>query len=416
METDLLVLLILLALSAFFSGAETAMISLSHARVEALLHEGRGGAQALSRLKGNTNRMLIALLIGNNLVNIAASSLTTVLASRQFGNMGTGIAVGGLTLLILLFGEITPKTFATRHAVVIALHAAPFLLFFSHLVYPLTLVLERFTTWMQNLSPATSDPVVTESELISMARHGAEEGSIEQDEHQMIQRIFAFDDLRAENIMVPRHLIFSMEASLTIRQALPQLLAHPHSRVPLHTGKPDAIIRVVFLRDILAEIANGNWEKTLDQTGHDPLFVPLNYPLNDLFDLLRSRKKGTVIVVDAFGQLQGLVTLEDILEELVGEIYDEMDPPPASLNEIEPGILLVEGTVELRPVEEFFGQSLSSGKPSDTVSMWILHHAQRIPAATETFLIDGLSVTIVRATRRRIMQVRIARDEPFDPP
>nr|CAX83937.1 conserved uncharacterized protein [uncultured bacterium] len=415
MATDLFILLILLALSALFSGAETAMITLSQARTEALLAEGRSGAQALSRLKGNTNRMLIALLIGNNLVNIAASSITTVLASRQFGNMGTGVAVGGLTLLILLFGEITPKTFATRHAVAISLATAPFLLFFTHLVYPLILILERFTIWMQGLSPPTSDPVVTESELITMARHGAEEGSIEQDEHQMIQRIFAFDDLRAENIMVPRHLIFSLEASLTIRQALPQLLAHPHSRFPLHTGKPDAIIRVVFLRDILAEIANGNWEKTLDQTGHDPLFVPLNYPLNDLFDLLRSRKKGTVIVVDAFGQLQGLVTLEDILEELVGEIYDEMDPPPASLNEIEPGILLVEGTVELRPVEEFFNLPLS-GRPSDTVSMWILHHVQRIPAATETFVIDGLSVTIVRATRRRIMQVRIARDEPFDPP
>ncbi|MBF0175985.1 MAG: HlyC/CorC family transporter [Magnetococcales bacterium] len=407
MVSEILILLVLLLFSAFFSGSETALTTLSSARVEVLLREGRPGARTLSRIKSNTNRLLITLLIGNTVVNIAASAITTVLAHKHFGDLGTSFVVGVLTLGILFLCEIVPKTFAARYAVTISLRVAPFVLFFIHLTKPMTWFMEHLTVWLQKMSPAQIDPTVTESELISMARHGAAEGSIERDEHIMIQRIFAFDDLRAEDVMIPRHRIFSLNGSLTIREALPEFLEHPHSRVPLHTGLKDEIHRVAHLREILVEAAQGNWDKTLEEIAQNPLFVPLNQPVDALFNTLRGTKKQTVIVVDEFGQLQGLFTLEDMLEELVGEIYDELDKPPESIQEVREGELLVEGTVEVRSLAEYFGKTLS-GKPSDIISLWILEHVQRIPTATERFVIDGLEVTIVRVTRRRILQVRVA--------
>ncbi|MEO5372164.1 MAG: hemolysin family protein [Magnetococcus sp. DMHC-1] len=407
MASEIVILVLLLFLSAFFSGSETALTTLSMSRVEVLLRENRPGAKTLSRIKGNTNRLLITLLIGNTVVNIAASAITTVLANRHFGDLGTSLAVGALTLVILFLGEIIPKTFAARHAVTVSLMVAPFVQFFIRLAFPMVWIIEHLTVWLHEMSPAQSDPTVTESELISMAKHGAAEGSIERDEHLMIQRIFAFDDLRAEDVMVPRNRIFSLNGSMTIREALPEFLDHPHSRVPLHTGNKDEIHRVAHLREILVEAAQNNWDKTLDEIAQNPLFVPLNQPVDALFNTLRGNKKQTVLVVDEFGQLQGLFTLEDMLEELVGEIYDELDKPPERIQEVRQGELLVEGTVELRSVMDYFGTTLS-GKPSDIISLWILEHVQRIPTATERFVIDGLEVTIVRVTRRRILQVRIA--------
>ena len=171
--------------------------------MEAYRKDKRTGAGALLRLKSNTNRMLISILIGNNLVNIGASAMATVLAAEKFGHLGPGLAVGVLTLLVLIFGEITPKTFAARYAGRISLLVAPPLLVFTRLVFPLVWTLEQLTEYLQGLSKLSQDPTVTEFELLSMAEHGAEEGTIERQDQEMIERIFAFNDLRARDVMIP---------------------------------------------------------------------------------------------------------------------------------------------------------------------------------------------------------------------
>ena len=404
-------LVVFLLFSAFFSGSETAITSISRARVEALLAERRFGSKALHRMKGNLNRTLVIILIGNNLVNTGAATLATVVATEHFGHLGPGLAVGVITLLLLVFGEITPKTFGSRYAIAVALLAAAPLELLGKLLLPLVWAMEKLIQWMHGLTDPPRDPTVTDTELIAMAEHGTQEGSIEAGEHQMIRRIFDFSTLRAGDIMVHRHEVFSLDGNRTIGEALGDITAQSHYRIPLYTSSPEEISRVVTLPEILREVAQGNLQKTLNEVGSDPIYVPPNQPVDGLLEALRANKDQLIVVVNEFGGLLGIFTLEDILEELVGEIYDDEEaardelgvPPKPAGSE-----LLLEGNTELRIIEAHFAQDFA-GKPYDSVNLWIIRSLERIPSPGETFVIEGLEVRIERASRRRIHEVRIGR-------
>ena len=404
-------LVVLLLFSAFFSGSETAITSISRARVEALLAERRFGSKALHRMKGNLNRTLVIILIGNNLVNTGAATLATVVATEHFGHLGPGLAVGVITLLLLIFGEITPKTFGSRYAIAVALLAAAPLELLGKLLLPLVWALEKLIQWMHGLTDPPRDPTVTDTELIAMAEHGTQEGSIEAGEHQMIRRIFDFSTLRAGDIMVHRHQVFSLDGNRTIGEALGDITAQSHYRIPLYTSSPEEISRVVTLPEILREVAQGNLQKTLNEVGSDPIYVPPNQPVDGLLEALRANKDQLIVVVNEFGGLLGIFTLEDILEELVGEIYDDQEAPrdeQVLLMKPDGSELVVDGTTELRTIEAHFAQDFA-GKPYDSVNLWIIRSLERIPSPGETFVIEGLEVRIERASRRRIHEVRIGR-------
>jgi putative hemolysin len=404
---DVLILVLLLILSAFFSGSETALTTLSIVRVETLANNGRIGARSLRRLKSNTNRMLITILIGNNLVNIGASAMATVIATEKFGHLGPALAVGALTLFILVFGEITPKTFAARYAVSIGLMVAPPLLVFSKLVFPMAWAMEHLAVALQNLTPAKPDPFVTEAELIRLAEHGAREGTIEEDEQEIIERVFAFDALRAENVMTPRHRIVALDGSRTVREALPDIVAAKHSRIPLHpSGKPDEIESMVHIRDVLSVVAEERDHVALTEIGFEPMFVPLNHRIDDLFEVLRNKDRHLIIVVNEHGELQGLFTLEDMLEELVGEIQSDREPRHVNAVVEEPGQVLADGAVEMRVVMDALNIDLDC-KATDSANLWLLNHVERIPAGGEVFCINGLEVEIVNASRRQVKKLRI---------
>ena len=405
---ELGVLLVLLVFSGMFSGSETALVALSMARVEALAGEGRRGASALYQLKKDPSAMLTTILIGNNLVNIGASALATVLATREFGSAGPGIAVGLLTLFILVFGEITPKSLATRYSERISLFIAYPLLMFMRLVYPLVWFFGKFTTWVHRLTGGTCDPTITESELIGMLGYGVEEGAIEHHERNIIERVFAFNDLKVRDIMTPKGKIFSLDGTLTVAEALPVVAHERYSRIPLFEGENDNFTRVLYMRDLLRASANGQTQERLGNIAHTPLFVSQYQAIDDLFATLRRRNRVFSIVVDEYGDVRGIVTLEDLLEELVGEIYDESDDKPLDVDSISGHEIVVDGATELRVVEEFFDLELP-GKPTDTVSLWILSNTEYIPSEDETFTIDKLEVTIVEASDRSIDQVNIRR-------
>jgi putative hemolysin len=403
---ELAALLVLLIFSGLFSGSETALVALSMARVEGLVNEGRRGAAALYQLKRDPSAMLTTILIGNNLVNIGASALATVIATREFGSAGPGIAVGLLTLFILVFGEITPKSLATRYSERISLFIAYPLLVFMRLIYPLVWFFGKFTTWVHHLSGGTSDPTVTESELIGMLGYGVEEGAIEHDERNIIERVFAFNDLTVRDVMTPKGKIFALDESLTVAEALPLVSRERYSRIPLFAGQKDNFTRVLYLRDLLRASAKGQLEERLANIAHTPLFVSQYQAINDLFAMLRRRKRVFSIVVDEYGDVRGIVSIEDLLEELVGEIYDESDTEPLHVDSISGNEILTGGATELRVVEEFFNVELP-GKPTDTVSLWILSHTEYIPQENEVFTIDNLEVRIVAASDRSIDQVNI---------
>lgn len=399
-------MLVLLVFSGIFSGSETALVALSMARVDALVKERRAGAKALYQLKKDPSRMLTTILIGNNLVNIAASALATVMATREFGSAGPGIAVGVLTLFILVFGEITPKSLATRFSETISLFIAYPLLILMRLIYPLVWFFGHFTSWVHHLTGGKGDPTVTELELIGMLGYGVDEGAIEQNERKIIERVFAFNDLKVRDVMTPKGKIFSLDEALTVGEAIPLVLPERYSRIPLFTGQNDNFTKVLYMRDLLRASANGQMEERLGNIAHEPLFVSQYQAIDDLFATIRRSNRVFSIVVDEYGDVRGIATLEDLLEELVGEIYDESDVEPLEIDSISGSEIIAEGSTELRVVEAFFDMELP-GKPTDTVSLWILSHTEYIPREGETFTIDNLEVRIVKASDRSIDQVNI---------
>lgn len=405
---EFIILLVLLVLSGVFSGSETALVTLSMARVEALMKGGRVGSTALYKLKKDPSQMLTTILIGNNLVNIAASALATVIATREFGDIGPGIAVGLLTFFILVFGEITPKSLATRYPERISLFVAMPLLTFMRLLYPLVWLFSHFTTWLHQLTGGKEDPTVTESELISMLGYGVKEGEIEHGEKEIIERVFGFNDLKVRDVMTPLKDVFSLDGSLTVAQALPLVIKQPYSRIPLINNETGRLYKLLHLRNLLEASASGQVDVPLEAIAHDPLFISQYHAIDDLFARFRRRSRIFAIVVDEFGDERGIVTLEDVLEELVGEIYDESDIAPQLAEKISDDEIVIAGSAELRNIESLFEISLP-GKSTDTVGLWILNHAEHIPQAGETFIIDGLTVSITEATNRNIEQVRVSR-------
>jgi CBS domain containing-hemolysin-like protein len=374
------------------------------ARAESLYKESRRGSRVLFLLKKDPSRMLITILIGNNVVNIAASAMATVIATDYFGDSGPGIAVGVLTILILIFGEITPKSLATRFSERISLFIAPVIYGFMRLIYPLVWLFQLFTNWVQSSTRAIEDPLVTESEVITLIEHGEEEGVIDTGEREMIERIFNFNDLKAEDVMTPRRQVFRLDGRRTLKEVLPEILEQNYSRIPLYAEDPDEIVSLVFLRDLINVIASGKLDQPVVELGQEPLFTPANTPIDELIRTLRSKSLHLAIVVDEHGAMVGVVSLEDLLEELVGEIYDETVVKPDDLMELDESRILVKGTAELRIVEEFFGLDIP-GKPTDTINRWLLEHTERIPAKDETFELDGLLIRVQDASTRRIHQV-----------
>jgi len=404
--TEFAQLFVLLMLSGVFSGSETALVALSMARVDALVREGRSGAVALYRLKKDPSRMLTTILIGNNLVNIAASAMATVMATRLYGKAGPGIAVGVLTLVILIFGEITPKSLATRYSERISLFIALPMLGFMRLIYPFVWLFGHLTTWVYHLTGGRGDPTVTESEVISMLDYGEQEGTIEPHERKIIERVFAFNDLCVRDVMTPQGRIFSLDGSLTVEDALPKVTGGTFSRIPLYHEHPEELKKVLYLRDLLEAVAADSKEIRLNDIAHELLYAPQQQTIAELFRQLRKTNRHIAGVVDEYGTVRGVVTMEDLMEELVGEIYDETDVAPEELVRISEHEISVEGVAELRLIEKFFAIELP-GKPTDTVGFWLLSHLEYIPKEQEIVTINGLEVTIVKASTRSIERVVI---------
>ncbi len=405
---ELLTLLLLLLLSGVFSGSETALVSISLARAEALNREGRPGAAALFRLKSNPSRMLITILIGNNVVNIAASAMATVLATKWLGDLGPGVAVGVLTILILVFGEITPKSLATRYAERISLLIAPILVLFMRAIHPLVWLFNGLTNWVQRMTGGKGDPIVTEAELITMTEHGEVEGTIESDERAMIERVFILNDLKAGDVMTPMRRVFMLDGRRPLDDILPEVLAQTYSRIPLYGDDPNEVLKVLFLRDMFEAVAAGRTDVDAFSIARTPMYVPENQKVDVLLGVLRREQQHLAVVVDETGYLQGVVTLEDLVEEVVGEIYDESDKIPDQHMLLSEDSILVDGQVELRVIEEFFDTELP-GKPTDTVNYWLLDHTGRIPREGEIFPLDGLEIKVQNASARRIRQVVLTR-------
>ncbi|MFA6431246.1 MAG: hemolysin family protein [Candidatus Margulisiibacteriota bacterium] len=321
-------LFILFGLSAFFSAVETAMTSISNIRIVHLVETQKPGAKTLRRLRENPAKLLSSILIGNNIVNISASVLATTIATDYFTKIGLGegaiigVVIGIITLFTLVFGEITPKTIAFRNAETISLLFAPPMVVFEWIIGPiewlLTMISRPFVFLFGGRIPEQG-PFITEDAIKALLYAGEKEGVIEKEEREMISSVFKFGDLKANDVMTPKEKIKSIDQNETVAQAIAKIKEHGNSRIPVYDNNINNIVGIVYAKDLLTV----DLSQPVSEYMRPGLFIPGDKKIDDLLDLMRAEYKHLAIVVDELGQTAGLVTLEDLIEELVGEIHDE---------------------------------------------------------------------------------------------
>ncbi|MDX1577450.1 MAG: hemolysin family protein [Gemmatimonadota bacterium] len=408
-----LLLAALLLLSGFFSGAEIALFSIGDAKVSALVDERRAGARALSDLKAHPERLLITILIGNNVANIGAASVATYAATEAFGSAGVGIATGVMTLLVLFFGEITPKSFAARNAVRLSLLAAPVIQGLARLLIPLVAPLDWIVQRM--LPEADSVTHVSEREIRTMTHLGHEAGDIEDHERHLIERVFTLDRLRAREVMTPRVEILAWPDAARLADVAGELADMRYSRIPVYGESLDDVTGVLYRREAYRALLQGQRDVPLSRLAREPFFVPESITLIRLLEQFQTRRVHMGLVVDEHGGLDGLVTLEDILEELVGEIVDETDEPEEPIVRLNRHEVLVRGTAELREINHFFNTTFPLLEHR-SLNGFLLGELGRVPEAGEVVRHGGVEIEILRATDTQVTRARLRRLQDQRPP
>ena len=411
MILTLVFFLILLALSGFFSGSEIACFSLSQARARALADEGRRGAAALVALKSSPDRLLITILIGNNVVNIGAASVATYLATQAFGSAGVGVATGVVTILVLFFGEITPKSFAAANAARISLFAAPILQVLSRVLFFLVTPLAALTRKLVPRDARRAGHGVSEAEIRKLTQMGHVSGAIEEHERELIERTFLLDTTRVWEVMIPRVDVFAWPAGRTLGEIAGELGEVPYSRIPVYGESLDDVTGVLYLRDAYEAVTDGRSGATLGELAREPFFIPETLTLIELLGEFQARRVHLGIVVDEYGGTDGLITLEDLLEELVGEIVDEVDVPEETLIRVDQNEVLVDGSADLRKINKYFQASLPAVEHR-SLNGYLLEELGRVPQPGETMERESVRIEVLAATETQVTRARLTRTSP----
>ena len=415
-----ILLIILIGLSAFFSGAEIAFISLSDHKVRSLVEHGVRNAHLVQRLKSNPHNLLVTVLIGNNLVNIGASSLATVITVDLFTRLGfssavgygAGFATGIMTLVILLFGEIIPKSYCSLHSARIALVFAPAVQMFYWLFTPIMYVLSLFYPSIKADYLNKRYPSITEDEVRTLVKIGEEEGVIKQEETQIIHNVFEMDDTDVASIMVPRLDMFTMDSALTVREAIQKIENVPYSRIPVYSENLDNIVGVILRKELLQAGLRNEYDKTLKSIMQEAHFVPESTMVNTLLMQFKKQKIHLALVVDEHGGIDGLVTIEDILEELVGEIYDKKDTFEQPIKKIDENTYRVSGKLNISEINEQLHIHLTEDDSYDTLSGLILNRLGHIPKEGESVTEDVFTLTVSKVAKHRIIEVIVKKEQP----
>ncbi len=400
LTNQILVLLILLFFSGFFSAAETALFSISKTRAVFLAKQKRKTFQLIKQMKDDPHRLLSTILIGNNVVNVGASALATAITIGLVAHHAVGIATGVMTFLILILGEIFPKSIATRNNVLIARLVIYPLYWLSILFTPIIVLLNFIPKLTGKIK---RKPNVTEEELITMVEVVKEEGAIKEEEHELIHNIFEFDDTNASEIMTPRADMFVIEANQ--RVPLEEIVKSGYSRIPVIEGDIDHVIGILHVKDLFMQYATSGGEIDVRKIMREPYFVPEIKKLDSLLQQFKRRKQHMAIVVDEHGGVSGLITLEDALEELVGEIIDETDRFEPLIVKLNPSEWRVLGKTEIEDVNEKIPLNIPDTDEYDTFSGFILNTIGRIPRENEKIPIGNFLVTVDEMDGNRIKEL-----------
>jgi putative hemolysin len=406
---ELVTLSVLIGLSGFFSGLEVALVGVRKSKVVQLFNEGKKGSKALHKLKMNPSWMMSSVNLGNNLVNVGASALATSLAIRLFGDDGLGIAVGIMTFVILVFGEITPKTYCNANSTKIALRYAPVLLAFSYVFYPIVKFFEIITKGVVKMTGSSSTPPpITEEEIKGVIDQGLEEKALEKDEMELVHGALKFDDTVIRSVMTPRTKMFSLNSKMLLFEALPQINKMGHSRIPIWGDTSDDIVGFIHVRDVLKELENDNKMTSLEKIAREPVFASQEKMVSGLLKEMKGRKTHMAIVVDEHGGVEGLVTLEDLLEEIVGEIEDETDlTRQAGFERVDQDTIITNGDIEIDKINEIFKTKVPEGDDYASLNGLLHERLHDIPQEGDKVEVDELRIIVEKVSKNIAKKIRI---------
>ncbi|WP_420028424.1 hemolysin family protein [Haloglomus litoreum] len=405
-------ILFLIMLSAFFSSSEIAMFSLAPHRVESLLEDDIPGAEAMAELKSDPHRLLVTILVGNNIVNIAMSSIATGLFALYL-SQGAAVAAAtfGITALVLLFGESAPKSYAVENTESWALRIARPLQIAEYLLLPLVVLFDYLTRVVNKVTggrSAIETSYVTRDEIRDIIETGEREGVIEEDERQLLQRVFRFNNTIAKEVMTPRLDMTAISTEGTIEEALETAVQSSHARIPVYEGSLDNIIGVVHVRDLVRDLNYGENESedlTLESLIEPTLHVPESKNVDELLAEMRQNRMHMVIVIDEFGTTEGLVTMEDLTEEIVGEILEGEEEEPIDF--LDEDTALVRGELNIEEVNEALDIELPEGEEFETIAGFIFNRAGRLVEEGEVISYEGVDIRVEEVENTRIMKARI---------
>lgn len=407
-------IVVLLMISAFFSGSETAFTAASRARMHQLATKGSKRAETVNTLRAHSERLIGAILLGNNLVNILASALATSVLIALVGENGVAVATIGMTLLVVIFAEIMPKTYAINFPDKMALAVSPIIKVLAYTLGPITITIQ---TLVRAVFKAFGSPI--DSDLGTDASEEELRGAIElhegpgeevEEERKMLRSILDLDDVEVGDIMVHRSNVAMIDVSKSNEDIFSEVVESPHTRIPLWRDQPDNIIGILHAKSLLKE-ARRTMETGLDDVDipgltAKPWFIPDTTSLHDQLQAFRARREHFAIVVDEYGSFMGIITLEDILEEIVGDISDETDLPTVGIRKQPDGSFLVDGQTQIRDLTRELDWPLPDEEAS-TLAGLLLHESRRIPEVGQIFSFYDFRFEVLHRQRQQITLIRV---------
>lgn len=411
---QLVFLLILIALSAFFSSAETALSTVNRVRVRTLIEEGNKRAEILQGVLDNYSKMLSAILIGNNVVNLSASSLATTFTMKIWGSYAVSIGTGILTLVVLLFGEITPKNAAMINSEKLSLMYAPIVSFLMKILTPVIFIVDKMASGillLMHIDPTQKLDPITEDDLKTYVDVGHEDGAIESEEREMIYNVFDFSDAVAKDIMIPRIDMVTVDVNTNYSELLSVFRESMYTRIPVYKEDNDNVIGLVNIKDFILVENKDSFQ--IQDILRDAYYTYEFKKTADLLVEMREKRYNVAFVLNEYGSCVGMITLEDLLEEIVGEIRDEYDADEYELiQEIGPRQYLVEGSMKLDDINDALGTELES-EDYDSIGGIVIEILDRMPVTgDEVTTENGILIRVEDVQQNRITKVTMTLPDP----
>jgi gliding motility-associated protein GldE len=407
--------LILLALSAFFSGAETAFFSLSSATITKFGNSEKSSERRVAKLMELPRQLLITIVLGNTIVNVTIATVAAIITTRICQTLGFNEKIGividviVVTIVILILSEVVPKVIAVRNSQTFSRLASGLLYTVFYFLFPVAFLLSRFTRFLQNKIGLSQDKIfLSAGELKTLVEVGEEHGTLEKDERAMIHSIFEFGETIVKEIMVPRTDMITVSTDTPLSQIMELVKTKLHSRIPVYNEKIDNIIGILYVKDLLPYLSKSQGDKVdLEKLARPAYFVPEQKKIDELLREFQKERMHMAIVVDEYGGISGLATLEDVIEEIVGEIQDEYDKESPLFKKVDKNIFVVDGRMTIEEINEELQLNLPIEEGVETISGFILNILGSLPKEKETVEFNGYEFVVERVLRNRILKVRI---------